>query len=308
MSDVSAENVAPGPDRRARILLVSGALLGIVLTALGVLRDPGEAPVPSDAVAVVNGQPISRESFDRLVLAVASERRRPRLEEDSRRRLLERAIDEELLLQRGIALGLARHEPTARRMIVQSVIASVAGAAETEEPDDAALREFFESEQERFVRPGRFAVEALRVPSAGRSDAATREVADRLTRELRAGASIASLLAPGPGAPGDPVRGLVPEGLLPIEAVREYLGPTAAAAVRALPEGGVAEPLRTVDGYRVLRVAERTPDRVPPFLEIRDQVRAAYLRTLGERAVASFLEDLRAEAEIERLDPAAGRP
>ena len=46
-------------------------------------------------------------------------------------------VDEELLLQRGISLGLHRHEPTARRSIVSSLIASVTADAELVELDGA---------------------------------------------------------------------------------------------------------------------------------------------------------------------------
>ena len=71
----------------------------------------------------MNGEPISREAFARFAAAVAAERRSATLDAEERRRLLERMIDEELLLQRGIALGLARYEPTARRSIVSALIA-----------------------------------------------------------------------------------------------------------------------------------------------------------------------------------------
>ena len=63
-------------DRRARALLVVGALTGIALAALGIARSGVIGTrIPEDAVAVMNSQPIHRDLFVSFVGAVASERR-----------------------------------------------------------------------------------------------------------------------------------------------------------------------------------------------------------------------------------------
>src|SRR5262249_44836614 len=115
-----AMSAADGVDsRRARRWLAAGAVAGMGLAALALMqaRAPTGARVApaggGDVVAWVNGQPIARESFARFVGAVARERRRLELDIDTRRALLQRLIDEELLLQQGIALGLDRREPSA---------------------------------------------------------------------------------------------------------------------------------------------------------------------------------------------------
>ena len=107
---------ARGDDRLARVLLVAGAAVGIALAAIGIVRS-GELDLvdPPGAIAVVNGRPIGRESFARFAAAVAAERKSMSLDTATRRRLLQRMLDEELLLQRGVELDLHRLEHTARR-------------------------------------------------------------------------------------------------------------------------------------------------------------------------------------------------
>jgi hypothetical protein len=51
----------------------------------------------------------------------------------------------------------------------------------------------------------------------------------------------------------------------------------------------------------VLRLVGRTEGAVAPFDAVRDQVRAEYLRSLGERALARAIQDLRADSAI-RID------
>ena len=74
---------------------------------------------------MVNGQPITREALARFTGAIARERGRIDLDPAEQRRILDRLIDEEVLLQYGIALGLDRSEPSARRAIVSAVVDSL---------------------------------------------------------------------------------------------------------------------------------------------------------------------------------------
>lgn len=281
-------------DRRALALLAFGAAVGIALAGFGIARSGGRGvPLPADAIAVVNGQPIASEAFARFADAIGSERRQE-LDATARRRLLERLIDEELLLQRGLALGLARHEPTARRSIVAAVIASVAQDTAREEPDEAALRAFHAEHAERFTRSARTVVDVAFVSLHERSDSEAWERASEIARRTRAGTPFADVR----DELGDPPAAPLPGGPLPTETLRRYLGPTAALAAERLAPGEPSEPIRGLGGYHVLLVRERVPGEVAPFDEVRSQVRSEYLRARDEASLRATLDALRADAEI----------
>lgn len=294
VSDELGVAVSSHAERRGRRLLAAGAVLGIGLAAAGLLGSGSERADLGDAIAVVNGQPLPRDAFERFVAAVEAERRTAELPLAERQRLLDRLVDEELLLQHGIGLGLARHEPTARRVIVQSVIAAVTGAAEAREPESAELREFHARHPERFVWPGRVEIEALSVPVADGEDAAARERAAEVAAALAGGRPLEELRAAWTDVAVPPLPG----GPLPLETVRRYLGPTAALRAAELEPGVVSEPFRAASGYLVLRVLARAPEQVLPFEEVAEQVRAEWLREQGEQALVRFLADLRAAADL----------
>ena len=296
---------APDPDRRARVLLVIGAGLGIALAAVSIVRS-GRAPAPDfpDAVAVVNGQPVTRETFARLVAAVAEERKNVTLDAATRRRLLERMIDEELLLQRGVELDLHRFEPTARRVIVSALIASVTADAELVEPDDATLRSFHAENAERFQRPGRITLDAAFVSTRERPDAVALRVAGEIVRRVRDGEPFADVRA----ALADPPVAPLPEGPVALDTVRQYLGPTVAKTAARLAVGEVSTPTRASAGYFVVRVRDRSPAETAPFGELRPQVRAEYLRSRGDEALHDYLAGLRESGEIHVLDPELASP
>lgn len=291
----------PPEDVRARWLLVASAAVGIALAAFGIARS-GDAPPadPDEAVAVVNGQPILRETFARFAGAVASERKSTELDPDTRRRLLERMIDEELLLQRGISLGLQRRESMARRSIVSALIASVTAEAEVEEPDEETLRAFHAENAERFARPGRLTIDAALVGVGERPDAVAYRAAREIAQQLRAGEDFARVsheLADAPVVE-------LPGGPLPIETIRQYLGPTPARTASDLAPGEVSDPVRGSAGYYVIALRERAPMELPPFEEIREQVRTEYLRSRGDAALRAYVAELREGADVRVLDPA----
>jgi parvulin-like peptidyl-prolyl isomerase len=290
---------ASGADRRAAWLLGLGAAAGVALAALGVVRS-GTAPAeaPAGAVAVVNGQAISREGLAEIVGAVAAERKSLELDASERRRLLDRMIDEELLLQRGLDLGLARYERTARRAIVAAVIAAVTADAEAQEPGEDALRAFHRDTAERFQRPGRVRVDVLFVGVSPRPEAIAYQQSADAARRARAGEDFATLQkelgerSPTP-IPAEPVS---------IDEVRATLGPSAAAALQRLEPGAISDPVRGAAGWLVLRLRERAAPEPLPYEQVREQVRAEYLRSVGERALVEYLEGLRSAADVRVVD------
>ena len=128
-----------------RRFAVSAVAIAALLAACGDVDSGARKAIPPrDVVAVVNGQAIARGAFERYVESAADGGEIASVDAEARRRLLLRMVDEELLLQRGIELGLHRRDPAARRAILSAVIASVTSEGEAGEPDEATLRSHYE--------------------------------------------------------------------------------------------------------------------------------------------------------------------
>lgn len=183
-----------GGARRAQWLLVAGMAAG--MAAAGWTLAVPRGTLPGDAAARVGERVITHDDWQRAVAAVEADRRTPLTAAD-RRRVLERLVDEELLVQHGLALGLAAHDRRLRGQLVADVVAAAIAAAP--EPDDAALQRYFAENRAYFATPPR-----LRV-------AATRD--------------------------GDAFAPPVPDALLPPAKLREYLGPRLTEVALALPVG-----------------------------------------------------------------------
>jgi parvulin-like peptidyl-prolyl isomerase len=286
--------------RRSLVLLTLGAALGVVVAAGGLIAPAlnRHSSLPADAVARVNDVIIRSEDYERLLAAVAQDRR-DSLDAEQRRRVLERLIDEELLVQRALQLGLARHDRKVRADLVAAVIASIVEEKQDLEPTEAELITFYEANQDFFRQPGRVRVRQIffRV-GEGRQAAAKLASAQKAARRLRAGEAFDRVRA----EMGDDELLSLPDTLLPPAKLRDYVGPTALREIMSLEVGKISDPVRSGSGFHVLQVVERQPDSVPPLAEIRDQVVAELRRREGEKALRDYLAGLRETFDVEVRD------
>lgn len=246
-----------------RWLLIAGLAAGTALAAAGLTAAPTAADLPPEAVARVNQQLILRDAWLRAVAAVASERRTLLTEEDQRH-ILDRLVDEELLVQHGVALGLVERDARLRSTLVSEVM-QLATSAARPAPDEAALRRYYDAHRERFAPAGRLRVQAWRLDASGA----------RRTFEPA-----------------------VPDALLPIAKLRTYLGPTLTERALELPVGPASAPQPGPSGPVVLQVLESQPGAAPPFERIREQVLAEARRDADETAVRALLAQLRRSIPI----------
>lgn len=280
---------------RARWLLVAGCVAGVALAALGLVRG-GSVPagaLASGEAARVNGVPIRSAALERVLGALAADKREP-LGAADRAHALARLVEEELLVQRALEIGLAQSEPAVRGALVQAMIDSVVADAESREPEPAELRRFYEEHRSYFGAGERMRVERLvfRASARGGRDPGAR--AREARRALLAGEpadAVAERLADEPLLP-------LPGGLLPAAKLREYLGPDLVETLLGAPAERWLEPVEAAEGVQLLRVAERRAAADAAFEEVEAQVAAEWRRRESDRALRAYLDRLRADAEI----------
>jgi parvulin-like peptidyl-prolyl isomerase len=287
------------PSRRPLFWLAAGAAAGVAAAAVGLLgTDARGAGLPKGAIASVNGTLIYEADYLRLVEGVESDTREPAPPE-LRRRVLDRMIDEELLVQRGVELGLVESDRRVRADITQAMIQSIVVETEDEAPSEAELRRFFAEESAFFTQPGRVRVGQVFFRVAGSAaEAEQRARAEEAARRLAAGEPLAAVRE----ALGDREVSPLPEALLPPAKLREYVGPTALRAVLELAPGAISAPVRSGMGLHVFQLVEREEPRVPPFEEVVESVRAEWIRRAGDRALRGYLDDLRDNARVEAAE------
>jgi parvulin-like peptidyl-prolyl isomerase len=283
------------PERRARWLLALGAATGLAVAAASIVAGPRREAPPPDAVATVNDVAISRDDYLRALGGLASDRRTP-LDEADKRHVLDRLVDEELLLQRGLALGIARRDRTVRAQLVSATMDLLAST--TAEPSRDELHAFYDAHTEYFTEPGRLRVRQVLVRTEGRREDDARERAQTAARRLRAGDPFDAVRADV----GDEETAPIPDTLLPAAKLREYVGETAMTAALERDLGETTDPVRSSMGFHVLQVTERTPPTVPPFDDVVDRVRIERRRRADEATLRTALAALRRAARVRTIE------
>ena len=178
-------------------LLGLGMLAGAAIAVFYIARLPERSGLEIDAVAWVGVRPISRESYETALRAVATDRKTGRLQEGDRERVLGRLIDQELLIDRAIELGLHERDPQLRNQLATAMIDFLVRRAEDDarSASEKELRAFYEEERFRFQRSARYRVSVQ-----------------------------------GPAVP-------LPDGFLLAKEIEQRLGPTAARQVTELSVG-----------------------------------------------------------------------
>ena len=287
---------APSNSRAATVLLAVGAAIGVALAALGLVRSGrGDANgLPSSALARVNGEIIRVDDYRRVLSGLAQDKRNA-LDDAERQHVLDRLIDEELLVQRGLELGFARHDAKVRKDLTGAVIDSVIAEFADAQPSDREVETFYEQNRAFFAGPGRVRVRQIFCRVHVNPDAPEKlDRAQHAAQRLRQGEDFDAVRA----ALGDPEMAPLPDAPLPLAKLVDYLGPTASRVAATLDAGQVSDPVRSSTGYHVLQVLERVPDSGPPLSEIKPQVEAEFRRRASEQALRAYLDELRSRADV----------
>ena len=271
------DKTAAQPDVR---LLWLGLIVGAALAGFGMLER--ETTIADEGVAaIVNDALITDEQYQRALARQQADSVDPLSAED-RQWVLDRLIDEELLIQRATALGMVESESEVRSAMVRSLIASVTAEADAANPSDDELQSWFDDNAERFTYASAMAVKAW-------------TSSDQASAQAFA-AALRNSVEENPPAGVRPLPGL-PDGMMPVTKLRDYLGPGIAGALERLPEGLVAVYTRQ-GSWLVVQIVAKQQSQVADITDIRAQVLAEYRRDLADQSLRDYLDALRSRASV----------
>ena len=278
--------------RTRLVLLVVGAVAGLLVAGSGLVERWSfrSSALPIDSIARVGGRLIPRQRYRQLISDLATDKRMPLRDED-RQFTLDRLIDEELLIMRGIELGLTETSPKIRKSIAAEVIAQIAAEAEATVPDETALRRLYAADSEYFTTTGRYRLRWWRLPGTDTN------------AEQKAAAAYAQLSTNTPAdtvmtSTGLQSQPLLPDEMLPLTKLVDYLGPVLTQQVPHLKPGQYSRPIAMGDSFHILLLVTRKAGVRPTFERARPMVEAEYLRRKGDQALQEYLSWLRARTEI----------
>ena len=165
----------------------------------------------------------------------------------------------------------------------------------------AEVKKFYDTHPEKFRAPETIKISEIYLSAVGKDEAAVKARALELITQARAGADFGALAAANSErekngertAPKD--KGYV--GEFDVPSLREDLLPV----LKDVKAGGITEPIRTSEGFQILRVDARTPPGAAPTFND-NHVREAMLMERQGKERETYLQNLRNEAFIKVTD------
>ena len=128
--------------------LALGALLGIGIALAVVLGNVSanswtnsNQPLSASVIAKVNSTEVRLLEYQRALKMLADDRRDAITDLD-RELVLQRLIDEELLIQQGINAGLVRTDMAVRTVVLQSILAGIMTEIEASDGQEQTLEDY----------------------------------------------------------------------------------------------------------------------------------------------------------------------
>ena len=292
---------------RSVALGLLAAALGLGVAAVGVFHSAPKhdvSTVPPGDAALVNGQPILMSDFiDETQKATGGDFAQATAAQKAAQ--LHSMINDELLVQRALALNLPEEDTMVREALVEGVSNEIADGVLANPPSEDALRAYFAVHQGEYASKGTMNLTDL-VLKVGGFENVEQSVSQALADAAQAVYELRS------GSPLDEVRqhfameeSTKANGDNLDFAASIYLGPKLFAVAKGMSDGQVSEPIVDKDGVHVLVMHHRQAPVPADFDAVRNNLYFDYIKAEEAKQQATLLKYLRSTANI-ALAPGQG--
>jgi peptidyl-prolyl cis-trans isomerase SurA len=157
----------------------------------------------------------------------------------------------------------------------------------------AEAKKYYDEHRDKFRKPEGVTISEIFLNFAGRNEADVKARAQALVTQLKGGADFKKLAT----AQSERAVSAANGGLVGTFQVTDLL-PELADVIKNLPVGGVSDPIRSDEGYQILRVDARTAASDPTAFD-EDKAREAITIERRDKERENYMKDLRRDAYIQ---------
>ena len=285
------------PQRPVALALVAAA--GLAIAAAGVFHPvkKEQAAVPAGFVALVNQEPILMTDFMNDVETIYGEPFADSTPEQ-RAKVLHNMINQELLVQRALALDLPEQDTDVRTSLADAVDAVVIAPTMAERPTDADLQAYFNAHRASYANQGSMTLTDLVLHVGGfenTDQSVDQAMADaaQAVFELRSGANVDYVKQHFSMVDSGRANGMDLDF-----AAKIHLGAKLYAVASAMSDGQVSEPVADTDGVHVMIMQHRQAPVFADLDSVRNNVANDYFMAQEAKVKQDNLQFLRSNAQI----------
>ena len=272
-------------------ILGIGLIIGILLAALAIVEKNNITD--QNWAAKIEDQLIPYERYQMQLEGLAKDKRSPLTNRD-KEYVLERMIEEELLIKRAIDLGMLENNPMARGTIVQQMIKNIVTEGSRIEPQENELIEFFHGNIGFFTKANRLRVKQIYFSKDDFGDEAVEKAKDAFVR-LNKGENFEEVALSGSKSALK-----IPDTLMNLSKVREYIGPSLMREAQLLKPGYSSAPKKVSGGYKIIYLVDREDATQPEYSNIRSTVLSEFLKRRDDQSLRKYLDNLKNWYDVTR--------
>ena len=272
-------------------ILGIGLIIGILLAALAIVEKNNITD--QNWAAKIEDQVIPYERYQMQLEGLAKDKRSPLTDRD-KEYVLERMIEEELLIKRAIDLGMLENNPMARGTIVQQMIKNIVTEGSRTEPQENELIEFFQENIGFFTKANRLRVRQIYFSKDDFGDEVVEKATDAFIR-LNKGENFEEVALSGSKSALK-----IPDTLMNLSKVREYIGPSLMREAQLLKPGYSSAPNKVSGGYKIIYLVDREDATQPEYSNIRSTVLSEFLKRRDDQSLRKYLDNLKNWYDVTR--------
>jgi hypothetical protein len=258
------------------------AVAGLVLVLVGSKSEVNWHLNPSDTLVLVNQQPITQATLNTALVTLGLPKN-----PSTQHSILQRLVDDELILQRAEDLGILQADPGIRKLLARSAIENITNDTKNLPVDKSALRAFYESHQAIFEESSRTTLKAFKFN--------TLEQASNARTHKLTGGQLDEVIGLIEGAQ----RVDIPLSPLPEHMLRRYLGVDLSSKIIGLAEGELSQPIRQKGDVYLVQILRVEPATMRDFELVRNEIATAIKSRFRDRVLTDELLRLKQAANIE---------
>jgi len=275
-------------------VLFAGILLGALMAAYSVIEKSNISDYKW--AAKIEDTFIPMEKYLTQLDGLSKDKRSPLTQKD-KEYVLERMIEEELLIKRAIDLGVLNDNPMARGTIVQQMIKTIIAENARYEISDSELESFFQENSGFFTKSSRLRIQQIYFSNEQLKDDSL-VVAKKAYDLLKSGDDFESV-----SKLGSPSALQIPNSLMTLSKVREYIGPSLMNLAKELEINSFTTPIEVSGGYKIIYLIDKELASPPQFNDIKASVSSEFLKRKDDQSLRSYLENLKNWYDVSRNLP-----
>ena len=275
-------------------VLFAGILLGALMAAYSVIEKSNISDYKW--AAKIEDTFIPMEKYLTQLDGLSKDKRSPLTQKD-KEYVLERMIEEELLIKRAIDLGVLNDNPMARGTIVQQMIKTIIAENARYEISDSELESFFQENSGFFTKSSRLRIQQIYFSNEQLKDDSL-IVAKKAYDLLKRGDDFESV-----SKLGSPSALQIPNSLMTLSKVREYIGPSLMNLAKELEINSFTTPIEVSGGYKIIYLIDKELASPPQFNDIKASVSSEFLKRKDDQSLRSYLENLKNWYDVSRNLP-----